>query len=188
MVGEGQVEVALVLDGGNTDVLGQDLRQLGADRTEQGTVQAGESGSRDELSGAYRGGASLAEKSGKVAQWGSGWCGVDQAAVSDQIEPGLGTGDGDVEQAYPVALPGIALPGGARHPPLVVFVFDQVEDHDGEFPALEAVRGANLGDRGSRALLVAEGFQGRLDLQSVRGDYGGAFLAGVVVLGQDAAE
>jgi len=69
----------------------------------------------------------------------------------------LNPGGGHVEQAHAALLPCAAAgpPGGLSDPQAAVVPgLDRIEDHDGELPALEAVRGADFSQRASAGLHI----------------------------------
>jgi hypothetical protein len=128
---------------------------------------------------------SRAQQRGDVPEWRAGGGLGNAGAAADQVQPGLGAGDGDGEQAG--ALAGEAGPVGAGlgHPPPIGVVLDKVEHHHVELAALEAVRGADLGGVAVVGLVVAERLQGGLGLVTVRGDHADTFTKTAVVVGQD---
>ncbi len=99
---------------------------------------------------------------------------ADALAAGDHIETVLDPGSGHIEQAYPLLLPRRAAgqPGGLAHPePAVVLRFHRVEDDDRKLPPLEAMRGADLGQRAPARLHVPQCLESGLGLTDVGRDH-----------------
>src|SRR5205814_9218847 len=102
---------------------------------------------RDEQGRGYGTGAAFLDKRGDRGERGTSGGALEAGTAADEVEPGLGAGDRNVEQPDPVALPRALAQRGLRHPTPVPLVFHEVKDDDRKLPALEPVCRTDFGLR-----------------------------------------